>query len=54
MRKWMIQHPDLTGALLAALVAGIVVDVWQVGIMVGAEHGVRAEAARAASEAMGG
>ena len=54
MREWIIRHPDLFGALLAALVASAALDLFRSGVAVGAARALDADLDRLASEALGG
>lgn len=54
MREWMIEHPAVVAMLFGAIASYVAVTAFDTGLMIGETRGIRGEAARAASEAMGG
>jgi hypothetical protein len=51
---FQVNHPALTGAVLAAMMAYTGWTVYRLGLVHGRIHAFHAEAAHAASEALGG
>lgn len=54
MREWIIGHPELVGAILAASVALTVLQIFDAGREIGAARMAASELDRIASEALGG
>lgn len=54
MREWVIRHPYLTGAAFAALVGFGAFNAFRAGLAVGMMRVLDGDAARLASEALGG
>lgn len=52
--QWIVDHPKVVGALLAVVHGVLAYKLFRLGFCAGAVRGVKAEAARVASEALGG
>lgn len=54
MREWILRHPELAGAVLAALAASAFLDMFRAGVALGEARALNGELDRLASEALGG
>lgn len=54
MKDWLRRHPEVAGALCAAIVASLVADMFAIGVRLGEVRALQGEADRIVSESLGG